>query len=135
MAAIYQWYTNQEIIYTTPLYPIEVIEGLNWAGDIDQVDILGVPFDELTSFLGATGGEIETVKIYGDAGYDADTVFLEATGGEIETVRLYADAGVDEIKVMFEAAGGQLFAARVEHIQPNEDQVHWDADITNVTRP
>lgn len=135
MAAIYQWYLNEEIVFTTPLYPIEVIEGLNWMADITLVDTLGVAVEPAIATLEAVSGELETVLIYGNADTDATEATLEAVSGELETVLIYANADTDSTEASLVATEGWLWAARVEHIQPNEDQVHWDADITNVTRP
>jgi len=135
MAAIYMWFVDVGVIFTTPLYPVEAIEEISWSADITGVDSLGVAFDSQTGSSFATSGEIELVKIYGGAGADSMTGSSFAVSGEIELVFIAASGGFDSQTGSSYATSGEILAAKVTHVQPSEDEVHWFADITNVTRP
>lgn len=49
MAAIYQWFVNKAVTVTTTPYPIEVIEGVEFAGDLDSFNARDIWLDEITS--------------------------------------------------------------------------------------
>ena len=135
MAAIYQWYVNEEIVFTTPLYPVEEVELLNWGADITGAASLGVPIDFMTTFSGGPlGGDIELVRLDGDAWWDPLTTFASPLGGDLETVRIYGDAWWDPMTTFGSVLGGDLLYAKVEHIQPNDDKIEWGADILGADR-
>ena len=49
MAAIYQWFTGKEIVVTTTLYPIEIVEGMNFGVALTYGDMWPINQDETTA--------------------------------------------------------------------------------------
>lgn len=135
MAAIYQWYVEQEIIFTTPLYPVEGVEGLNWAATVSGVYSLGVSKSATIGQAIFVEGLLETIKIYGLVAPSATIGWALFTEGELFQIFIDASGAPSATIGTAIFTEGTLDARKVTHIQPNEDEVHWGATITAVTRP
>lgn len=60
MAAIYQWFVNVEVIFTTTLYPITDINSLNVSSAVLDGDIRPIPNEAIDTLdLALLGGSLE----------------------------------------------------------------------------
>lgn len=137
MAAIYQWYWEEAIIFTTKLYPVEEVESLDIAADLTSLSTLGVPVD-LADWgpYAVISAELELIKINADAWYDeADWGPKDVISAELEVIKIYADAWYDEADWgPHDFISAELEFAKIEHIQPNEDKLNISSDILSLSR-
>lgn len=112
MAAIYMWPTDNQIILTTTLYPVDVQDGLTFSARVSGGAMAEIAKDYITSDLGAISASYVQKRWYytDDAGEDFTTSGFGAISASYVQKRWYffEDAGEEFITSGFGAISASL---------------------------
>lgn len=96
MAAIYQWFVGDEVVFTTTLYPIEVTEKLALLAVTNPYgNLSNYPIDYATSTSNMTLIEVVQILLSGDTGEDYATATSNMTLIQIDDLLQTGDTGED----------------------------------------
>jgi hypothetical protein len=121
MAAIYMWFSPEDLeILTTTLYPIEVIDKIEFGVSLIGGSMTPVPLEAYEGYVLALGGDISTVKQSTGPHDEAYESFVAALGGSI-TNMLITDGPYDEAYDSYVLAlDGLITEALVKTFMPDD---------------
>jgi len=124
MAAIYMWPVDDQILLTTTLYPVEVVDSLQLSVAISAGGMFEIASSEIEATFGVEDGTyIQLRWFYSDGPYDSD---IEATFGTedgtyIQLRWFYTDGPYDsDIEATFGMEDGTLVNKLVTADTPDE---------------
>lgn len=96
MAAIYQWFVGDEVVYTTTLYPIDVTESLQLSAVANPYgNLSNFPVDYATGDVTLSYIELNFLLLSGDTGEDYATGDVTLTFIEMVSLLQTGDTGED----------------------------------------
>lgn len=96
MAAIYQWFVGDEVVYTTTLYPIDVTDGLQLYAATNPYGNLSIfPVDYTTTDANISDVYLDVVLLSGDTGEDYTTTDSSIPNIYIDLLLQSGDTGED----------------------------------------
>lgn len=96
MAAIYQWFVGDEVVYTTTLYPIDVTDGLQlYAATNPYGNLTIFPVDNTTTDSSVTDIYIEVLLLTSNVEDDYTTTDSSVTNIYIDLLLQTGDVGDD----------------------------------------
>jgi len=99
MAAIYMWPVDNQIILTTTLYPVEVVESIQLGAVIKDGSMWEIPFDEVATTHDLLSGSYTQLRWwYSDGPYqdDVSTTHDLLSGTYVQLRWWYTDGPYDD---------------------------------------
>jgi len=133
MAAIYMWFEDEEVIVTTPPYPIEIVEGLHFSGaELRNIRMDPVPEDAYQTTMLALSGEVKDILLVAPVEDDAYQTTFTALSGEVKDILIIAPAEDDAYQTTFTALTGEVRDAIVEAWMPDEG-LHFGCTLLSIS--
>lgn len=118
MAAIYMWPVEDQIILTTTLYPVEVVEGLQFGISLDSGRMEPIPMDYLEYTQDIIGGSyIQKRWFYTDGPYIESLEYTQDIigGSYIQKRWFYVDGPYEEsVEYTQDVIGGTYIRKKIE---------------------
>ena len=124
MAAIYMWPVDDQILLTTTLYPVEVVDSLQISVTMNLGDMFLLPHSEFQSTFGMEDGTYTQLRwFYSDGPYDSDlqSTFGMENGTYTQLRWFYEDGPYDsDLQSTFAMLDGTLINKLVIADTPDE---------------
>ena len=133
MAAIYQWFNTDEfVIATTTLYPIEDVECLNWGATVIHAGMYTWPDDDMDLVYSVVGVALTTVLIEGATESDEMDLSYGIGGVDLNEILLIGPTPIDEMNFAYGIVGVDLNETLVEAQAP-PDGLEWGCTVVAAT--
>ena len=136
MAAIYQWFETNIQELTTTLYPIEVVEGMQFSVEMTEGSMRQASFDHMSVGHDAVSGTL--VQVYQEDGPYDDHMMMDHDAVSGVLVQVYLSDGPydDHMSVSHDAVSGVLANGLIYALMPDEGMMFGlsltDASMTPV---
>jgi hypothetical protein len=121
MAAIYQWFTPEDLeILTTTLYPIEVFEKIQFGASLVFGSMVAVPLEAYSFGVIALGGNITPVLVTTPLHDEAYDFIVHPLGGNIAKILLTTPTEDDAYSFGVIPLGGNITESLVKVHMPDE---------------
>lgn len=131
MAAIYMWMQRDLQVFTTTLYPLEVIDAVQFQFDISSASMSPIPQDSLTLSANLIAVTLNQILLSYGPGQDELDISANLIGVILNQILLSYGPGEDELDISADLIEVELLQILVTADTPDEKlQLAFDINAT-----